>query len=300
MKQRSPRMPTPSFEVSAIDQSRMRMRNLVAVALMMVVVMPNAVASDFGCPKAGEQLLYSKMLHRTGWPPRGDTSSEAIARRAASEVGDNFGLGDKLARQQIAAKSAIWYFADRKDPEAEVRGREWLKYICTYSVDTDQIYGLAEAVGPQCENTVGAEAAYQCIIENASRVTAELALAKYREAFESARSSADFAAFIAQYKNTDPDSLVPKAKKRQIEAERAEKKEAEGRRARLAAWRNGLKLGDDTFCGAVIEVRKPMIKIAVSVPLQGYPTEVWLKSDALYPPWMAGCQNTNGHLMPVF
>jgi len=65
------------------------------------------------------------------------------------------------------------------------------------------------------------------------------------------------------------------------------------------AWSENIKPGDDTFCGPIIEVNGPMIKIAIRVQLPGYPSEAWLKRTELYPPSVT-CRNINGNLHPVF
>lgn len=67
--------------------------------------------------------------------------------------------------------------------------------------------------------------------------------------------------------------------------------------AQLNKWRKSLRIGDDTFCGPVIEVRQPMIKIALNAQLPGYGNEAWLKMSEIFPA-SAGCRNYNGHLSP--
>lgn len=79
-----------------------------------------------------------------------------------------------------------------------------------------------------------------------------------------------------------------KERRLQQEARAAEQK-------KLTAFRKSLKIGDDTFCGPVIEVRYPMIKIAVSAQLPGYTSEAWLKASEVYPA-QYGCRNENGRL----
>lgn len=77
-----------------------------------------------------------------------------------------------------------------------------------------------------------------------------------------------------------------------------QRKSAEETATAVAVWRTKLKIGDDTFCGPVIEVRQPMIKIAVRVQLPGYSSEAWLKANEVYPDG-AGCRNVNGRLSPA-
>lgn len=126
--------------------------------------------------------------------------------------------------------------------------------------------------------------------------------------------------FIQKYETPDPnnwgrvdfDNLVPQMRQRldkllaqeQAEANEKTRKQAEtaerNRQAetkRIAEWRKSLQLGADTFCGPVIEMRAPMVKIAVRVQLQGFASEMWLKFGEVFPPEY-GCRNTNGRLTP--
>ncbi|MYN05755.1 hypothetical protein [Pseudoduganella aquatica] len=68
--------------------------------------------------------------------------------------------------------------------------------------------------------------------------------------------------------------------------------------ARLESFRKTLKVGEDTFCGPVIEVKYPMIKVAISAPLPGFASETWLKSNQVFPSEY-GCRNVNGKLSPL-
>lgn len=127
-------------------------------------------------------------------------------------------------------------------------------------------------------------------------------------------------AFINQYGTHAPttwarldfDQWVPKAQQRldkliaqeasdAKERERAQaeanRKKAENEIKRIAEWRKTLQLGSDTFCGPVIEVRGPMIKIAVRAQLPGFSNEAWLKAEEIYPD-NYGCRNVNGRLSP--
>ena len=76
-------------------------------------------------------------------------------------------------------------------------------------------------------------------------------------------------------------------------------KNNEQKKAKLKKWRNSkFKVGDDTFCGTIIEARLPMVKIALNTPLPGFASEVWLKTSDLYPV-EHGCVNKNGKLSPL-
>jgi len=66
----------------------------------------------------------------------------------------------------------------------------------------------------------------------------------------------------------------------------------------LDAWRSRLNIGSDTFCGPVIELRHPMVKIAVNPQIGSLGAEAWLKLPQVFPPEY-GCLNTNGRLAPL-
>ncbi len=128
----------------------------------------------------------------------------------------------------------------------------------------------------------------------------------YRDKFAQAKLSREIRAFIQLYESNDPDGLVPRAMQHLKEAERQERiaAQVEAERlaresAELAKWRAGLKSGDDTFCGPVIEVKQPMVRIALKVQLPGYAGEQWLKGSEVFPQ-QAGCSNTNGRLAPAY
>jgi hypothetical protein len=148
-------------------------------------------------------------------------------------------------------------------------------------------------------------------LEIARKALADFELKQYRQYFSNANSIGDCEQFIQQYSQYDPEHLVPKVKKRLdgLKKQQAlDEKNSQARihaeneklKAQLNAWRKKLRVGEDTFCGPVIEVRHPMIKIAVSATLSGYNNEVWLKANQVYPPSMAGCRNVNGHISPAF
>lgn len=66
----------------------------------------------------------------------------------------------------------------------------------------------------------------------------------------------------------------------------------------LESWRKGLSIGDQTFCGRVINVKYPMFEIAISNPLQGFSDTIWLEKDKVFKPW-TGCNNRNNQLTPL-
>lgn len=124
--------------------------------------------------------------------------------------------------------------------------------------------------------------------ERAAALRKAASLERYRFEYQSAGNEQALRAFIQTYARYDPEGLVEEARSRlsALESKRSEQ---------LISWRKTLKVGDDTHCGPIIEVRGPMIKIAVSAVLQGYAPEVWLKAEQVYP-GEYGCSNTNGRL----
>lgn len=87
-------------------------------------------------------------------------------------------------------------------------------------------------------------------------------------------------------------------RKLQAESARMLSLEMERLQKELVQWRSKVKAGDDTFCGPVIEVKWPMIRIALRVQLSGYGNDAWLKAAEVYPP-SYGCRNVNGRLTPT-
>lgn len=67
----------------------------------------------------------------------------------------------------------------------------------------------------------------------------------------------------------------------------AQQKERE-RLQKLAAWRGGLKTGDDTHCGMVLRKREGLFEVQTMVGLR------WFKSTQLHPGGQADCRFHNG------
>lgn len=163
---------------------------------------------------------------------------------------------------------------------------------------------------------------------------------RYISAFKEIKTSTDADWFIKSYQHFDPEVLVDKArelkeslivaevenarrqtaareqlladqaareaeqaKRRQEAAQKAQEKIQETekfRQTKARDFRKKIELGSETFCGPVIEIRAPMVRIAISAPLSGYSSEAWLKLDNIYPAEIATCQNINGRLTAVF
>lgn len=108
--------------------------------------------------------------------------------------------------------------------------------------------------------------------------------------FENAHSIYALNQFISKYSNSDPANLIKKAKKKLEDLKKI---------ASLNKWRASLSVGDETFCGRVIERRDDMVKIAVRVQLAGFSNEQWLHSTEVHGPHI-GCINRNGKLSPQY
>lgn len=134
---------------------------------------------------------------------------------------------------------------------------------------------------------------------------------EYRFLFSSARSVADFQAFIQRYADNDPDNLVSRASaeierirpieeaKQAEDARIAEEKkkewqrqEKEWQRERIAMqeserkiiddFRAELKIETETNCGPVLEIKGRLVK--VYFPLSTYGNEHWIRKEELFPP----------------
>lgn len=89
------------------------------------------------------------------------------------------------------------------------------------------------------------------------------------------------------------------AEKQRVEQERKDElfRRENERKAEIAlqSFRKALRVGVDTNCGPVVEIRPPMVKIAHAV--SNYGTEHWLKISTIWPPG-AGCRFYNGTYDP--
>ena len=120
--------------------------------------------------------------------------------------------------------------------------------------------------------------------------------------FDNIETISDAKKFIDTYQHFDEAKLVGKARDLVAKAEqRMHKEKMVKRKAALAvleSWRKGLSIGDQTFCGRVINVKYPMFEIAISNPLQGFSDTIWLEKNKVFKPW-TGCNNRNNQLTPL-
>ncbi|BDR11035.1 hypothetical protein CTR2_R43730 [Comamonas thiooxydans] len=101
-------------------------------------------------------------------------------------------------------------------------------------------------------------------------------------------------ATATHWAQVDFDNMVPKIDNHFQKIKNSQQKKAEDY---LSSFRKSIKVGVDTHCGTVIEMRPPMIKLALNAPLAGYTSEPWIKVSEAFPPEY-GCTNTNGRLSP--
>lgn len=104
--------------------------------------------------------------------------------------------------------------------------------------------------------------------------------------------------FIKTYQDNDPERLVAKARKQLpiIEAQEAKlaalkrkeivRKDAEFR-GTVTAFRRTVRVGNDSHCGLVIELKRPLVKV------QTIAGERWFKISQIYPAGMASCNFFN-------
>jgi hypothetical protein len=148
-------------------------------------------------------------------------------------------------------------------------------------------------------------------------------LAEYKS-LNSSDPSSKIKEFINRYKSNDLAKIIKKAEKlylvsvqneksqklamekrakeRELRFARAEKEElARKKKERIALqnWRNNLNLGDNTFCGRVIDINanQTMFKLALAAQLAGFGSEKWVHKSRLFQP-EHGCVNRNGNLSP--
>jgi len=140
---------------------------------------------------------------------------------------------------------------------------------------------------------------------------------RYTQAFSAARSSQQLQAFIDQYRNDDVDGLVIQAQsllsvrleeeridreKQALTAEAARQEQqrqaqlqqqersrrAEELRTRTVHFRQALQPGDDSHCGLVVEVKKPVVRVQTMIG------EYWLRIDQLYAACDHDCRFISG------
>ncbi|HEX5338825.1 MAG TPA: hypothetical protein VFW53_10355, partial [Gallionella sp.] len=83
-------------------------------------------------------------------------------------------------------------------------------------------------------------------------------------------------------KITQAASLKEEAEKRREEAERMAYL-----KKKVMVFRKGIRAGDDSHCGLVIEVKTPLVKIQTIVG------EYWFKVSQIYPAGIASCIFSN-------
>lgn len=183
---------------------------------------------------------------------------------------------------------------------------------------------------------VDADSLLQAAIESGALATANewkksVELDTYRNQFSAASTSAQLDGLIENYKNNDPDNLIPAAiirrdKLRDQEAQNqmlADARRAEQRKQResylreqqkqeeelqrqaekrrneamrsIIAFRKSIKIETQTNCGPVLETKGQLVKIYF--PLSNYGNEHWVNKNSLFPSHYA-CSFYNGRYQP--
>ena len=149
-------------------------------------------------------------------------------------------------------------------------------------------------------------------------------LSSYRTLFSTAKTSAQFDAFVQKYSDNDPENLIPQAVARREELNKKEAEESrrrqieeaklrmaqtkaeeeqrrfkqEQRRQRMAqvkAFRRAIKVETETNCGLAVEIKGNLVKIYF--PVADYGNEHWVRKEQLFPP-QYGCRFVNGSYQP--
>lgn len=125
-------------------------------------------------------------------------------------------------------------------------------------------------------------------------------LVEYQLAYQSASERGDYRNFIQTYKNNDLTGLVEKARqiqhKKSQEVESKNAKIRDSARNKTAQFRKSLAVGDQSNCGLVIDVKKPIVQVQSKEGL------LWVKIDEIYPNGLADCQIVEGNYIhqPIF
>lgn len=150
------------------------------------------------------------------------------------------------------------------------------------------------------------------VSEKLSNFVKDIEQKQYRKRFGMLSDSASIRLFLDNYAQNDPDNLIPKAKdmlgvalkkedeQRKLDAQRAEvlrkqqaleakrqqeaaiKREKEEQVA-ISSFRKKIQAGDESHCGLVVEVKKPLAQIQTPAGLN------WMKIDQTFPTGLGKC-----------
>lgn len=132
--------------------------------------------------------------------------------------------------------------------------------------------------------------------ERSSRETVEGLIRRLQSQTDATWAAVDFDHQLPQL-HQRLSAIAAQEQAQRDQALAAEQQRQQQLAQQLQAWRQTVRVGSNTFCGPVIEVRPPMVKIAIRVPLTGYSNEAWLNVNELYSP-NYGCLHRNGRLFP--
>ncbi len=141
-------------------------------------------------------------------------------------------------------------------------------------------YALGRLVETGKHGSADVEEAYRLYSKAADQGHAEASAAQKR-----------LAPTVTAIEKKRADDYAAAERKRAQEEAAAIKREQQ----RLTQWRKKLQIGDDTHCGPIVDIRRPMFKVALIAQIQGFGSESWLKEAELFTPEY-GCRNVNGRL----
>ena len=197
----------------------------------------------------------------------------------------------KLAAEQGNAEAqnnlGVYYWNKRNDKRA---GKWLLLAKLGHNDKASDNYNLVKAIRDGFENELKQiVSAFRVHPVQMSSKANKKWLSQYRAAFKKAKSMNDYDVFIVTYEDDDPDNLVPKATDLSAKAGAAEQKRQELKaKKRIQDFRAKLKVSDNTHCGMIIEIKKPLMKI------QTMAGDKWFKVDKIFPPGEANCRFVNG------
>ncbi|CAM3817550.1 MULTISPECIES: hypothetical protein [Pseudoalteromonas] len=208
----------------------------------------------------------------------------------------------KTASADIHSQMEVYYANSQIDLQSEF-GEKFVKAKALYVKKQEEAYASAKSSTAMMRFIKKYEKLDEAqLINQAKNKWSTFVKKEQKVAFDNIKTISDANNFIATYQNIDEAKLVGSARDLVAKAEqRIQKEKLEKRKAILVgleSWRKGLSVGDQTFCGRVIDEKYPMFQIAISQPLRGFSDTIWLEKDKVFESW-SGCNNRNNQLTPI-
>jgi hypothetical protein len=134
------------------------------------------------------------------------------------------------------------------------------------------------------------------LVPDAKKAYIKTFIKEQSDQFNKINTIAQATRFINKYQSQDLAKLVNSAEKNRKSSIEKYKNEFS---AELTSWRRGLEVGDNTFCGYIIDKNASMVKISLNAKLPGYSNESWLHINEVFKP-ESSCSNRNGHVSPRY